>query len=284
MGFMNKLSKMKNFLFDEEEIEEKPAKRQIVKNKKKEDIKVKEEDFEKTLEIENLYMEDLQEEPVINKEVKSRTTKVESSFEFPSFNDDDFASVRKKEPVAAIVKEEVKPVLYQGSKRKDETKKFKPSPIISPVYGLLDDKGKKINKDSESYDVKFKKNDDISFDEVRRKAYGENKEDTLKNLSTMTIEEAEMNMKEKEELSRAKQKIKKNKDDIKTITSVKEDDDMILPNINFKEIDVDKERLGNKSIISKKSIDIDDDDDEETKEQDLFNLIDSMYQGKESEE
>ncbi len=284
MGFMNKLSKMKNFLFDEEEIEEKPAKRQIVKNKKKEDIKVKEEDFEKTLEIENLYMEDLQEEPVINKEVKSRTTKVESSFEFPSFNDDDFASVRKKEPVAAIVKEELKPVLYQGSKRKDETKKFKPSPIISPVYGLLDDKGKKINKDSESYDVKFKKNDDISFDEVRRKAYGENKEDTLKNLSTMTIEEAEMNMKEKEELSRAKQKIKKNKDDIKTITSVKEDDDMILPNINFKEIDVDKERLGNKSIISKKSIDIDDDDDEETKEQDLFNLIDSMYQGKESEE
>ena len=34
MGFMNKLNKMKNFLFDEEEIEEKPTKKHFKKNKK----------------------------------------------------------------------------------------------------------------------------------------------------------------------------------------------------------------------------------------------------------
>lgn len=283
MGFMNKISKMKNFLFDEEEVEEKPLKKHIIKEKKVSAKKL-EDDLEKTQEIENLYMEDFNEDIAINNEVKSRTVKSEPSFEFPSFNDDDFAEVSiKKEPIISTVKEEVKPILYQGSKRKDDTKKFKPSPIISPVYGLLDDKGKEIKKDSDFNDLKNKSKEDITFDEVRRKAYGESIEDTLK-ISDKTIAEAEKLFKEKEEgLSREKQKVKK-EEKFKTISDLKKEDDMILPNVNFKEIDVDKERLENTSIISKKRIDIDDDDDEETKEQDLFNLIDSMYQGKESEE
>ena len=60
-----------------------------------------------------------------------------------------------------------------------------------------------------------------------------------------------------------------------------EDDDMILPNVNFKEIDVDQERTRNlKKDLDKKEETkvIEDDDDDDTKEQDLFNLIDSMYQ------
>ena len=61
----------------------------------------------------------------------------------------------------------------------------------------------------------------------------------------------------------------------------KEEDDMILPNVNFKEIDVDQERTRNlkKDLDEKKETKvIEDDDDDDTKEQDLFNLIDSMYQ------
>ena len=93
---------------------------------------------------------------------------------------------------------------------------------------------------------------------------------------------------EEKELSRTKQKAKK-VEEAKPVVISKEDleadddDDMILPNINFKEIDVDKERLknnsGKKSVKEniEKQLD-DDDDDDDTKEQDLFNLIDSMYQ------
>lgn len=283
MGFMNKLNKMKNFLFDEEEIEEKPLKKQVIRSKSKASSNNLDQDFEKTQEIDNLYMEDLPEEKVVNNEVKLRTVKAEANFEFPTFDDDDFAAVSKKpEPIIPVVKEEQKPILYQGSKRKDDIKKFKPSPIISPVYGLLDDKGKEIKKDSDYKDSKSKNKEDITFDEVRRKAYGQSDFDTLKNLSTKTIEEAEKAMEEEEKKSRAKQN--KVKEQFKSVSSFDEDD-MILPNISFKEIDVDKERLENTSILSKKKVIIDEeDDDDETKEQDLFNLIDSMYQGKESDD
>ena len=79
----------------------------------------------------------------------------------------------------------------------------------------------------------------------------------------------------KQKLSRTDEKEKK----VRTSKKVKEEseddnDDMILPNIDFKEIDVDK-KVSTKS--SKKIVEEDDDEDEETKEQDLFKLIDTMY-------
>lgn len=284
MGFMNKLSKMKNFLFDEEEVEEKPVKKQTKKIIKKQEEKpnIVEEKYDKKEEIENLYIEDINDvEPVISSEVKSRTLKNESTFKFPEFNDDDFAIKKPIVEVAPpIIKEEPKPVLYQGSKRKEEIKKFKPSPIISPVYGLLDENGKKVKKEEDSKESKLKTKEDITFDEVRRKAYGEiEKEDIeeVKNLSSKTIGEAEKEMNEKIELSRIKEKAKKEEKEIEN----NDEDDMILPNVNFKEIDVDKERLGKN--VTKKTIVEDDDDDDDTKEQDLFNLIDSIYQEKEKE-
>ena len=58
MGFMNKLSKMKSFLFDEEEVEEKPSKKQPKKLVKKQVSKPQkidiDEEFEKTQEIEKV--------------------------------------------------------------------------------------------------------------------------------------------------------------------------------------------------------------------------------------
>lgn len=296
MGLRSKLNKMKSFLFDEEEDEKeikKTPKISLKKDIKKEKIKEEQDDFSKTQEIEELYFEDVSENSIEKtKEIKSRATKIEPEFKFPEFNDDDFAVVRTKpEPIIKPVREEVKPVLYQGSKRKEETKKFKPSPIISPIYGLLDKDGNTIQNDSKSHDGSSQK-EEVSLDIVRKKAYGaldEELENTMKRLSKKTIEEAEKDMEvEEKELSRTKQKAKK-VEETKPVVISKEDleadddDDMILPNINFKEIDVDKERLknnsGKKSVKEniEKQLD-DDDDDDDTKEQDLFNLIDSMYQ------
>ena len=281
MGLKSKLNKMKNFLFDEEE--EGLSKQARIKGKLKEKkeekdiIKKEKEDFD------DLYFEDISEPNIDNSEIQSRVVKNENEFKCPEFNDDDFMTTRRvEEPI--ILKEEKreeKVALYQGSKRKEETKKFKPSPIISPIYGLLDSEGNLIKESSSDKITLSKSREEMSLDDIRKKAYGKldlELENTLNKLNGKTIEEAEKDMEKEEkkvELSRTKQKEK-----LKSIDPIvekrKSDDDMILPNINFKEIDVDAER-NKENKVSPKDID---DDDDDTKEQDLFHLIDTMYSEK----
>lgn len=294
MGLKSKLNKMKSFLFDEEDDEKEERrvpKRSLKKESKKSETLRETEDLSKTQEIEELYFEDVSE-PKLDEtsEIKSRALKNEQEFKFPEFDDDDFMVARaKKEPVVSVKKEESKPILYQGSKRKEEQKKFKPSPIISPIYGLLDKDGNKVKGDVTKQE-KDKYSHEVSLDVVRKKAYGsldEELENTMKRLSKKTIEEAEKDMeKEEKEFSRTKQKAKKVTEQNPIVVSENqddEDDDMILPNVNFKEIDVDKERTKELDSKIKEKV-IDDDDDDDTKEQDLFNLIDSMYQKEERED
>lgn len=292
MGLKSKLNKMKSFLFDEEE-EEVPVKKTTKKVSKKEEVKkeVDDEAFSKTQEIDNLYLEDISEpEPVKAPEIKSRVQKNEPEFKFPEFDDDDFMVSRNKpEPIIKPPKEEPKPLLYQGSKRKEEPKKFKPSPIISPIYGLLDNSGKKVKTEPSKVEVPKRSKDELTFDEIRKKAYGsldDEIENTLKRLSNKTIEEAEKEMAKEDdvkELSRSREKALKHVREEKpvVVSSAQDDDDMILPSVNFKEIDVDKERS---KMSEKRNVAADEDDDDDTKEQDLFNLIDTMYQEEEKED
>lgn len=287
MGLKNKLSKMKNFLFDDGEEEEKPVKKSFRKPLKKEVKEEVYEELDKTSDAKNFYLEDVSEKEE-ETEVKSRVAKQEKEFKFPEFDDEDFMINSKPEPIINKIAEE-KPMLYQGSKkRKEEVKRFKPSPIISPIYGLLDNDGNKVDE-VETKEILLKDKDEVSIDDVRKKAFGnidEELENTMKKLSNKTIEEAESDMEKEEkeikELSREKAKksvVVEEESVIKhEITSDDEDDDMILPNVNFKEIDIDLERKKEKE---KKKIELstdDDDDDDATKEQDLFNLIDTMYQ------
>lgn len=292
---MSKLNKMKSFLFDEED-EEKEVKKPVKKiiKKQEEQVEIKNEYKPKEIKKQDeFYFEDISEDVIPAKtEVHSRIEKKEPQFNFPEFDEEDFMVTRKKpEPIIAVKKEEPKRVLYQGSKRKEETKKFKPSPIISPIYGLLDKDGNHI-KEEKKTDKTPSYNDEVTFDEVRKKAYGsldEEIENTMKRLSKKTIEEAEKEMEEenKKELSRTQKKSVKVTEEKPSIVSLDEDDDddMILPNVNFKEIDVDEKIKSSKKVNNKKEVKVsdEDDDDDDTKEQDLFNLIDTMYQNKEEE-
>ncbi len=299
MGLMSKLNKMKSFLFDEEDDEKeikKPSKKSLRLDKKEEIVK--EPVKENKENIEELYFEDVSEDKNVPEvEIHSRSEKKETAFNFPEFDDEDFmVASNKPEPIIQpSVREDTTPrILYQGSKRKEETKKFKPSPIISPIYGLLDNEGNSL-KDDSSKEKSNSYNDEVSFDEVRKKAYGamdDEIESTMKRLSKKTIEEAEKEMEKKEKtLSRENKKASKVKEEKPLVAEIEkedddDDDDMILPNVNFKEIDVDKEKIkSSKNDLSKKvKTTDDDDDDDDTKEQDLFNLIDTMYQNKEDEE
>lgn len=286
MGLKNKLSKIKSFFIDEveEETEVRPPIKKVAKKETKNDYdKTMQFEPKKVDKMDDLFFEDVSDVDVSD-EIKPRSEKKEKEFSFPEFDDDDFAvSSKKPEPIIQPVRKEPKPVpLYQGSKRKEETKKFKPSPIISPIYGLLDEEGNTVKEEKET---SLGYNDEVTFDEVRKKAYGkldDELEDTIKRLSSKTIEEAEKEAEEKE-LSRTKTKEKKLKEEVKIISEVQEeddDDDMILPNVNFKEIDVDKEtkKSRKKNVVDKVDNKDEEDDDDDTKEQDLFNLIDTMYQ------
>ena len=71
--------------------------------------------------------------------------------------------------------------------RKDEKKNFKPSPIISPIYGILDKNYRKedvvAKKEVRSTNVTPKVvKENLSLDEVRKKAYGSNKDLTVEDL------------------------------------------------------------------------------------------------------
>lgn len=284
MGLKSKLSKMKSFLFDEEE--EKPKEKKTVSNKEEPKIDKKEvKEPVKSTNFDDFYFEDIssKDEIISDNNVKSRTAR-ESEFKFPEFNDDDFMPrVREEKKVEIKVKKEEKPLLYQGSKRREETKKFKPSPIISPIYGLLDEDGNMKKTDSKSSDTPSKKRENITIEDIRKKAYGtldEEYENTMSRLSKKTIEEAETEM-EKEKEEKPNEKVSKAMVSYKKKIDEDNDDDMILPNVNFKEIDIDKEH----SVTSKKEkvVSKEDNDDEDTKEQDLFNLIDTIYSGEESD-
>lgn len=296
MGFMNKI---KNILFEEEEIEE-PVKKEVVvePTPKKEVIKKEEvEDFEVSYPKESKPIEpveDLSERELF---------KSESTFKFPAFDEEEFEKTMPKTRstnVLAYEKKKEKPRRPEYSRydRVDtpevkEKKKFKPSPIISPVYGILD-------KDYKPEDIMPKKKDSdivrpkvLDVDSVRKKAFGTLEDDIEKIISEPTItyyeEPAELK-KEKEEAELKKELEEK----VRTIDELLEDsatdeinieiDQEIEDDITLDDIDEELDKLEEEDSLSiLDGIDDVEPNIEDTLESDLFDLIDSMYENKEGE-
>src|SRR5699024_5020621 len=84
-----------------------------------------------------------------------------------------------------------------------EKKKFKPSPIISPVYGIL-------NEDYKIEDIKDKTeeyaNNNLDFNSVRKKAFGDI--ESLDEQPKQTYYEETVTVKLKENDEEKKQKVK----------------------------------------------------------------------------
>lgn len=102
----------------------------------------------------------------VKENIKEEPLKKEEKTPFTIFTDSDFNDFGK------VKKEEKKP--YQN---KEEVKKFKPSPIISPVYGIINGEKKK----EEPVSV-FSRTQDVTVDDVRKKAYGTLEDDLETNL------------------------------------------------------------------------------------------------------
>lgn len=145
--------------------------------------------------------------------------------------------------------------------KKEEKKIFTPSPVISPVYGVL-------NQNYTKDDVIVKTDTGVkspSLDEVRKKAYEKKKSEEEKKVD----DEFEEPLKTLDEIL------------INSHTDKEEDsklEDDILNDYDNKEIEV----INNVEDV--KTEDKEDNTDDDSLEKDLFSLIDSMYENKDEEE
>ena len=154
-----------------------------------------------------------------------------------------------------------------------EKRKFKPSPIISPVYGILD-------KDYTKEDIVQKsdvKPSQVDIKEVREKAFGENKSSIIKPKKNGYEEEKTVTLTPIEEKKRKVKTIDELLEDTSDVTiDVKKDFDDYVddepPRLAHRK-DINKEKLHDTKEMKM--------DEDNTLESDLFDLIDSMYDSKE---
>ena len=321
---MGVFDKIKNLFIEEEEIEV-PIKKEV----KHVEIAPPKREIEPQRQVE-------EEKEVIRREVKeekvepkreyvadSTALNREERFKFPVyFTDEDFEDLPKKEEVKKVeAKKPVQPKVEPYKPIVEEKKSFKPSPIISPVYGVLD-------KNYKKEDISAKKDrplrrhisdEKLTVDDIRNKAYGTLEDDLEKALvmdpvptyeekeeATIDIfeelENSKRNKKQEEtvdlteELERQKQKIEEINAFIKQNTVVKEEknEEQEIVNEDKKEEsleetvelmveqkDLEETKSLEPIIISEPKKEVE--EQEEIDNGDLFNLIDSMYEKRDEE-
>lgn len=283
MGVFNKL---KEVLFDVEEEEEIPV---ITKNEVRTREPLKEEN---TIKEVKMPKEDFLDELPLREEVDDiPKPKKESNFNFPldfeeeipmrskrNLFDDEFTSrttireTRREEPKRREEYDYDYSRLDVKEVKKEEPKNFKPSPVISPVYGILDQNYTKDDVIVRNDGSKRKPN----LDDVRKKAYSKKKtgeekdefEEPLKTLDEILIDKDE-------EIPKTKKKVEKKEEEVildETLPIGVYDDE--LPDEPYADEVGEEELLEEEPKVSK----------EDELESDLFNLIDSMYEDKNERE
>ena len=293
MGLLNKI---KGILFEEVEEDE------VVSTPKSEEKKPIAEKIEPQRKVEEPVEKSVQKVTAPVKEAKTENLNERDLFKsdnispFFDFDEEEFSNMsRVQKPKTTNVME------YERKKRVEkrydmgnfskiertevvEKKKFKPSPIISPVYGIL-------NEDYKPEDIKSKTdnvvNTGLDFNSVRKKAFGE---ETLGEPEATYYEES-VTVKVKENEEEKQQKVK-------TIDELLEDTSDVTIDVDeknsvedknnkeatdevadYERIDKDLEEVTAKCDVNKTEMKKVEDDD--TLENDLFDLIDSMYDNRE---
>ena len=300
---MGLVSKLKNILFEEEEVEipviEKKEKktepiREYKELPKKEEVKVTNYQDYNTLEPvirEEAKMEEKVRSTSNNHVVSERELfKSEKTFNFPAFDEEEFDSFVPKKRATNVIehekkkvekKTEYKPDYRKEYKRVEETKevkKFKPSPIISPVYGILD---KNYTPDEITTRTEVTSTRFLDVDTVRKKAFGA-KEEPVEKVEKIDLQDEEILVDKvlEEKLEKARtidELLKDSSDDVIQIHSdIDEEIEEFTPSIDhLDEVEEEREELPRKEE-KKKEVNLEDD----TLENDLFDLIDSMYENR----
>lgn len=315
---MKFLDKIKDLFTDEEEVietkeievEEKEEHKlpTFMRNKIEEEQKRNEQLLQN-----NTIKEEAKKENVISdREVIQ--TRSNSNFSFPMDIDEPepFITPRRSSNQNVLQKEKEKPVseLYSGKKEEVKPKRFKPTPVISPVYGVLDKNYTKDEvkvQDENSYEIQ-RPSRKIDFETVRNKAFGSLTDDIKNNLcencelyqEVKITKNADKNRKDDDLLADLKEEDislataeenyfdfgvsyepPKREDKTKdTIVDIDDTDDIKIVDHNDEEkpaekIEVKEEPTDSSSsdtpVEDKKTASLDEIDN------DIFNLIDSMY-------
>lgn len=293
MGLLNKI---KGILFEEVEEDE------VVSTPKSEEKKPIAEKIEPQRKVEEPVEKSVPKVTAPVKETKTENLNERDLFKsdnispFFDFDEEEFSNMsRVQKPKTTNVME------YERKKRVEkrydmgnfskiertevvEKKKFKPSPIISPVYGIL-------NEDYKPEDIKSKTdnvvNTGLDFNSVRKKAFGE---ETLGEPEATYYEES-VTVKVKENEEEKQQKVKTIDElledtsdvtiDVDEKNSVEDKNDIKATDevVDYERIDKDLEEVTAKCDVNKTEMRKVEDDD--TLENDLFDLIDSMYDNRE---
>lgn len=293
MGLLNKI---KGILFEEVEEDE------VVSTPKSEEKKPIAEKIEPQRKVEEPVEKSVPKVTAPVKETKTENLNERDLFKsdnispFFDFDEEEFSNMsRVQKPKTTNVME------YEKKKRVEkrydmgnfskiertevvEKKKFKPSPIISPVYGIL-------NEDYKPEDIKSKTdnvvNTGLDFNSVRKKAFGE---ETLGEPEATYYEES-VTVKVKENEEEKQQKVKTIDElledtsdvtiDVDEKNSVEDKNDIKATDevADYERIDKDLEEVTAKCDVNKTEMRKVEDDD--TLENDLFDLIDSMYDNRE---
>lgn len=284
---MKLLNKLKNIFYDEEYVDEPETEikkvDKVVKKEKEIEEKPKVEEIKITREEPKREVEEVKrvvEEPKRDNNFSERELfRSERTFNFTEFDDEEVdlpprRSVLNPEPKITKRQEVQKPAIPE------QPKIFKPSPVISPIYGILDKDYKReevVAKPVKKEELVIK-DSASTYDTVRRKAYGtleDELEDTLNSMNKLTPEviSNEIN-KIDESVNELDKKTSKIEDIISKIESTTSEvsvgeleDKMELE--NFEDTDEENNSENDKTMTNS------------TLEHDLFNLIDSMYDDKE---
>lgn len=332
MSFINKV---KNFFYEdiEEDDEEFEAREQA-----KREARLRKEEEKRRRTQEKELMKEMQEQKKMpkpaNDDLSERELfKSERTFNFPDLGDDIFdigdepvVEEPPKEETRSMVKEErnlyasrtrsndvpsIRTTYSEKPKEKEEKEdktKFHPSPVVSPVYGILDKNytvddvvDKNLDKTKE-FSIEKKS---VDFDTVRNRAYKE-LDDEIEATLTKTkdifynLDEEEIKEETPEEdyVEEAYDKNENNDEDDVIITyegeeEVKEEipeseedeeeqdeEEDLTPDV---EIPTVEKPVKPKRTRRSKKVEEEPEEQDEEKE-DLFNLIDNMYNDEEDEE
>ena len=252
---MKLLDRLKDALFEDDDEEDEVARKvdveKTINNDDKKKIRLRtKEHYEDYNEIDDNFIKpfELDDNTISNEPV--------------IFDEADFLSDTREVEFKEVPKKEEK-ILYKGNyemKFEEKAKeKFKPSPIISPVYGVLE---KNYTVDSTGpkelnnfhIDRKLEKDNDVDFDTVRQKAFG--RENSIEKETTVYEIEDDTPKIDKVTLGDAEEYY----------------DDLGLEyNVDYK--------INNKSTESKKH-DVEENGKDDPEEKNLYDLIDLMYDGK----
>lgn len=281
---MGLFDKIKSVFYDEEIIE-------VPEEKvKREEVKPKIEKVERPL-VEEEKPKPKLETPVYT-EREIFKTESSASFKFPMIDEEE--EKPKQRSRVNVLEERTKESSKRENKYADLFKEksapekkperiFKPSPVISPVYGVLDKNYTKeeIMERSQEVIPRTTSPKDMNYDAVRRKAYGtleDELESTLTELSEPKPTEKPAEKTDNKSIEDLLSEIEGNKN-----MSIGEIEEKIKDKMEEEEnepISLDKV---SDTYSEDESVNEDAGAYDKTLEHDLFNLIDSMYEEKEGE-